>query len=176
MADAARASREVATLTDRIDVLLNNAGGIGSERVLTGEGNEAILAGNHLGPFLPTRELLPLLRNAAARSGAGQSMSRRRRRIPHRGSTPELPPPSGSYFFRRELVEMNARALDDVVSERLWATSEALIAVAYGFRQWPDSFGKPTSGPAKEQPMTRPSLDQHNMGGLWLHRRAAAPI
>lgn len=64
MSDVYRAAREVFQLTDSIDALLNNAGGIGKERVLTREGNEAIFAGNHLGPFFLTQELLPLLRNA----------------------------------------------------------------------------------------------------------------
>src|SRR5689334_8283652 len=44
MADVQRAAREVAALTDRIDVLLNNAGGIGKEKFVTAEGNEAIFA------------------------------------------------------------------------------------------------------------------------------------
>lgn len=68
MDDVLRAAHEVARLTDRVDVLLNNAGGIGKERVLTCEGNEAIFAGNHLGPFLLTQEVLPLMRNAVTRS------------------------------------------------------------------------------------------------------------
>lgn len=218
MAQAARAACEVARLTDRVDVLLNNAGGIGKERVLTSEGNEAIFAGNHLGPFLLTRKLLPLLRRAAARSHVRQprivnvsstaadssqgfdwndlqlienyaaypayanaklanllftrELARRLGddRIavfamhpglvktnfanygdanlqkalddyaniavsPEEGAdtlvwlatASELPCPSGSYFFRREPVGMNARAFDDDASGRLWAASEVLI-------------------------------------------------
>jgi NAD(P)-dependent dehydrogenase (short-subunit alcohol dehydrogenase family) len=71
MAQARRAAAEIAALTDRIDALLNNAGGIGKERVVTAEGNEAVFAGNHLGPFLLTRELLPLLRRAAQTAARG---------------------------------------------------------------------------------------------------------
>jgi NAD(P)-dependent dehydrogenase (short-subunit alcohol dehydrogenase family) len=59
------AAEEIAALTDRIDVLLNNAGGIGKRKVLTSEGNEAVFASNHLGHFVLTWELLPLLRKAA---------------------------------------------------------------------------------------------------------------
>jgi NAD(P)-dependent dehydrogenase (short-subunit alcohol dehydrogenase family) len=66
MAEAARAAREIAARTDRIDVLLNNAGGICKEKVITAEGYEANFAGNHLGPFLLTDRLLPLIRHAAA--------------------------------------------------------------------------------------------------------------
>lgn len=71
MADAARAAREIAARTDRVDVLLNNAGGPAKERVVTPEGNEATFAGNHLGPFLLTNRLLPLLKAAAADQPTG---------------------------------------------------------------------------------------------------------
>ncbi len=68
--EAARAAREIAGLTDHIDVLVNNAGGVTAKRNITSEGNEAAFAGNHLGPFLLTQRLLPLLRAAAAPPGA----------------------------------------------------------------------------------------------------------
>jgi NAD(P)-dependent dehydrogenase (short-subunit alcohol dehydrogenase family) len=71
MADAARAAREIANLTDRIDVLVNNAGGMAKCQVITPEGYEANFASNHLGPFLLTIRLLPLLRRAAASAPAG---------------------------------------------------------------------------------------------------------
>jgi NAD(P)-dependent dehydrogenase (short-subunit alcohol dehydrogenase family) len=71
MSEAARAADEIATKTDRIDVLLNNAGGTPKERVITAEGNEATFTGNHLGHFLLTNRLLSLLRAAAAGSPAG---------------------------------------------------------------------------------------------------------
>ena len=66
MADAARLADEVAKVTDRVDVLINNAGGMATEKVMTPEGLEENFAGNHLGPFLLTNRLLPLLRRAAA--------------------------------------------------------------------------------------------------------------
>jgi NAD(P)-dependent dehydrogenase (short-subunit alcohol dehydrogenase family) len=71
LADAARAATQIATSTDRIDVLINNAGGTSKQRAITAEGNEATFAGNHLGHFVLTHRLLPLLRAAAARSQAG---------------------------------------------------------------------------------------------------------
>jgi NAD(P)-dependent dehydrogenase (short-subunit alcohol dehydrogenase family) len=71
LADAARAAREVSYLTDRIDLLVNNAGGMAKEKVVTSEGLEANFSGNHLGPFLLTQRLLPLLRRAAAQAPAG---------------------------------------------------------------------------------------------------------
>ena len=71
LADAARAAREIAALTDRIDVLVNNAGGMAKEKVVTREGLEENFSGNHLGPFLLTVRLLPLLRRAASNAAPG---------------------------------------------------------------------------------------------------------
>ncbi len=49
----------------RIDVLLNNAGLILSERALSADGYEATFATNHLGPFLLTELLLDRLKASA---------------------------------------------------------------------------------------------------------------
>ena len=65
MADVARAAQDLVARTDRVDVLLNNAGGTPKERVVTPEENKATFAGNHLGHFLLTNRLMPLLRAAA---------------------------------------------------------------------------------------------------------------
>ncbi len=58
------AASAIARRVDRVDVLVNNAGGIQGERRLGEDGVEATLAGNHLGPFALTRSLLPLLQGA----------------------------------------------------------------------------------------------------------------
>jgi NAD(P)-dependent dehydrogenase (short-subunit alcohol dehydrogenase family) len=71
LADTARVAREVMARTDRIDVLLNNAGGVANAMAMTSEGNEVTFASNHLGPFLLTNRLLPLLRATAAKSAPG---------------------------------------------------------------------------------------------------------
>jgi NAD(P)-dependent dehydrogenase (short-subunit alcohol dehydrogenase family) len=71
MAEVSRLVEEVAALTDRIDVLINNAGGMVKTLELTKEGLETCFAGNHLGPFLLTNRLLPLLRRAAKARPAG---------------------------------------------------------------------------------------------------------
>ncbi|CAN7600259.1 SDR family NAD(P)-dependent oxidoreductase [Phenylobacterium sp. LjRoot219] len=70
--EARRAADGIAARVERIDVLLNNAGGVTADRVVTAEGNEGTFAGNHLGPFLLTNRLLPLLRAAAASAPAGR--------------------------------------------------------------------------------------------------------
>jgi NAD(P)-dependent dehydrogenase (short-subunit alcohol dehydrogenase family) len=68
MEDVRRVAAEIGGLTDRLDVLVNNAGGVRDRRIVTTEGLEATFAANHLAAFLLTHELLPMLRaNAAAR-------------------------------------------------------------------------------------------------------------
>ena len=71
MADVKRVAGEIAELTDRVDVLVNNAGGVRDAIYTTGEGLEATFAANHLAPFVLTRELLPLLKAAAAKATPG---------------------------------------------------------------------------------------------------------
>jgi len=68
MAEVNRVAEEIAARTPRLDVLINNAGGVRDRRIVTTEGTEATFAANHLAPFLLTRELMPLLlANAAPR-------------------------------------------------------------------------------------------------------------
>jgi NAD(P)-dependent dehydrogenase (short-subunit alcohol dehydrogenase family) len=71
MAETKRLAEAIKARTDRIDVLINNAGGVRDQRYVTSEGMEETFAANHFAPFLLTRELMPLLEAAAARSAAG---------------------------------------------------------------------------------------------------------
>jgi NAD(P)-dependent dehydrogenase (short-subunit alcohol dehydrogenase family) len=71
VAGSAQLADEIAARTRRIDVLLNNAGGTGKEQVITAEGNEATFTANHLGHFVLTNRLLPLLKDTAAQSPRG---------------------------------------------------------------------------------------------------------
>ncbi len=59
-----RVAQDIAALSPRVHLLVNNAGGICKRRRETDDGFEALLAANHLGPFLLTRRLLPQLRAA----------------------------------------------------------------------------------------------------------------
>jgi NAD(P)-dependent dehydrogenase (short-subunit alcohol dehydrogenase family) len=71
LAETARLARQITVLTDKVHAILNNAGGVRSELVITAEGNEATFAGNHLGHFLLTNRLMPLLQAAATSSPPG---------------------------------------------------------------------------------------------------------
>jgi len=71
MREVKRVAEEIAELTDRIHVLVNNAGGVRDAYYRTSEGLEATFATNHLAPFLLTRELLPQLEKAGAETPAG---------------------------------------------------------------------------------------------------------
>lgn len=61
-AEIRRLAQEFQAQYPRLDVLINNAGGLYGERWLTKDGIEATLAMNHLGPFLLTHLLLPVLK------------------------------------------------------------------------------------------------------------------
>lgn len=61
-----RVAAELLDRYPRIDVLANNAGGLQSHRVVTGDGHEQTIQVNHLSPFLLTSLLLPRLSESAA--------------------------------------------------------------------------------------------------------------
>jgi retinol dehydrogenase-12 len=64
LAQVRRAAAEFRDRVGQLDVLVNNAGAYYARRQETREGVEMTWALNHLSPFLLTRELLPLLRQA----------------------------------------------------------------------------------------------------------------
>lgn len=72
LAEAMELADRIKALTARVDLLANNAGGMAREMIMTAEGLEANFAGNHLGPFVLTNALLPLLRTAAKESEPGR--------------------------------------------------------------------------------------------------------
>lgn len=71
MRESKQLGLRIAQMTDRIDLLANNAGGMTNRLEMTSEGLEASFAGNHLGPFLLTQLLLPLLTLTGRLSASG---------------------------------------------------------------------------------------------------------
>lgn len=71
MHDVKRIAGEIKHLTGRLDVLINNAGGVRDRLYVSSEGLEATFATNHLAAFLLTRELMPLLQATAATTPSG---------------------------------------------------------------------------------------------------------
>lgn len=63
-----RVAEEVKRLTDRLDVLINNAGMMTLEKKMTEEGIESQFGCNHVGHFLFTNLLVPLLLPASGKS------------------------------------------------------------------------------------------------------------
>jgi retinol dehydrogenase-12 len=64
-AEVRRAAAEIEERFDDLDVLVNNAAVTLRKKEVTSEGVDAMLATNHLGPFLLTNLLLPLLERSA---------------------------------------------------------------------------------------------------------------
>lgn len=65
MAEVRRLAAEVKQRLPRLDVLLNNAGGLNPGRTKTAEGFELTMATNHLAYFVLANELIPLLEKSA---------------------------------------------------------------------------------------------------------------
>ncbi|WP_448702715.1 SDR family oxidoreductase [Mucilaginibacter sp. AW1-3] len=65
--NVSKAGAQIRASLDAIDVLINNAGGIFQERELSKDGFEMTFASNHLGHFLLTMNLMPLLQKGKAR-------------------------------------------------------------------------------------------------------------
>jgi NAD(P)-dependent dehydrogenase (short-subunit alcohol dehydrogenase family) len=65
LASVRRGADEILELAPRLDVLVNNAGLVLSERRVTVDGFEATFATNHLGPFLLTNLLLERIKASA---------------------------------------------------------------------------------------------------------------
>ena len=61
-----RMAEEIYSLTDRIDVLINNAGVFRSGRVVTPDGLEETFAVNHMAPFILTNLIFDLIRKSPA--------------------------------------------------------------------------------------------------------------
>lgn len=79
--EARRLAGELAYSEPRLDVLANNAGAIFAGREETAEGVERTFATDHLGPWVLTNELMPLLRSSGARVIQTSSIAHRGARL-----------------------------------------------------------------------------------------------
>ncbi|KAI0846665.1 NAD(P)-binding protein [Daldinia vernicosa] len=66
-----KAAAEVTGIISKLDILVNNAGATYNARRWTAEGIEIQFGANHIGPFLFTKLMLPLLKEAAKQLPAG---------------------------------------------------------------------------------------------------------
>ncbi|KAI1800794.1 NAD(P)-binding protein [Daldinia bambusicola] len=66
-----KAAAEVSGMVSKLDILVNNAGATYNSRRWTAEGIEIQFGANHIGPFLFTKLIYPLLKEAARHSPAG---------------------------------------------------------------------------------------------------------
>lgn len=65
LSETAILARQIAGMAPQIDAIINNAGGVQSDRLVTREGFESTLAANHLAPFLLTQKLMPCFRTGS---------------------------------------------------------------------------------------------------------------
>ncbi len=86
LAEARALGERVAARHGRLSVLVNNAGVFRHRRTLTAEGREAVLAVNHLAPFVLTRALLPALSAGAGEAGGETGGEAGRARVVNVGS------------------------------------------------------------------------------------------
>jgi NAD(P)-dependent dehydrogenase (short-subunit alcohol dehydrogenase family) len=83
LAEVRRLATAVLERVPRVDVLVNNAGGVFAKRLLSKDGYEMTFAVNHLAPFLLTQLLLGTLKGAApSRIVTTSSVAHKGARIP----------------------------------------------------------------------------------------------
>ena len=150
----------------RLDVLVNNAGVLPSERTVTSEGNELGLATNVLGPFLLTNLLLPLLEASAPARVVNVSsggMYTQRLDVEDLQST-------GDEFNGATVYARNKRAqvvLTELWAQRLAGTGVVVHAMHPG---WADTPGVASSLPRFHR-LTGPLLRSPDQGAdtiVWL--------
>jgi retinol dehydrogenase 12 len=79
------AAKQVHTMVDHVDTLINNAGVMTPDRQTTAEGVELNLAVHHLAPYSMTSRMLPLLRHG---DGRVVNVNSEGHRMPLRGAGP----------------------------------------------------------------------------------------
>ena len=131
MAEVRDVAGRVRERTDRIDLLLNNAGAYFTRRRTTAEGYEATFALNHLAPFLLTHLLAePLLRADAARVVGTASEASRAARLRLDDPMLERGYSGWAAYGQSKLANL---AFTTALARRLQATSVTANAFHPGF-------------------------------------------
>ena len=170
--------------SDRLDVLVNNAGVLTPERDLSADGIELTLATNVIGPFLLTNLLTPMLRRSApARVINVSSGGMYTRRLVVEDLQSEQVPFDGASSYARTKREQVI--LTEVWAQRLAGSGVVVHAMHPG---WADTPGVQSSLPRFYR-ATRPLLRTpaqgadtivwlgaadapgHSSGGFWHDRR-----
>ncbi|GAB2976254.1 oxidoreductase [Amycolatopsis acidiphila] len=113
---------------DRIDLLVNNAGGFRAHRELTEDGFESTFAANHLGPFALTGLLLGrLLRAENSRVVTVSSVAHRRGRIDFDDLQSEHEFRSGKVYAQSKLANL---MFSYALQRRLAVAGASTVAVA----------------------------------------------
>ena len=163
---AARFAQE----TGRLDVLVNNAGVLTSERMLSAEGIELTFATNVLGPFLLTKLLIPPLElSAPSRIINVSSGGMYTQRLHVDDLQSEAGDFDGATAYAR--TKRASVILTELWAQRLWNTGVVVHAMHPG---WVDTPGLESSLP-RFYTLTRPLLRTPREGAdtiLWL---GAAP-
>ena len=108
--------------TESIDVLINNAGDLGSEPCSSDDGVEMHFAVNVLAPWRLTHALIPALERGKSAAGAAQSTI-------WGATSPELDGVSGAYFdTHSKRQNLHPSAHDPVVQTRIRTLLEEIEA------------------------------------------------
>ncbi len=170
LADVRRFAESLLARSDRLDVLVNNAGVLARSRERTGDGVELTFATNVLGPFLLTGLLLPALTAAApSRVITVSSGGMYTARLRADDLQLERRPFDGSRVYAH-----TKRA--EVILNRLWSDHHAADGIAFSAMHpgWVATAGLRSSLPRFERLM-RPLLRDARQGAdtiVWL---ATAP-
>jgi NAD(P)-dependent dehydrogenase (short-subunit alcohol dehydrogenase family) len=133
-----RLADQVLQRLGRINVLINNAGGLWNTRHLTADGLERTFALDHLAPFLLTNLLWDRLRNSApARVGivssnahySGAQAYSQSKLANVLASAPELGQATGWYFTNGKPKRSAKASYDQAVAARLWQVSADLAGL-----------------------------------------------
>jgi NAD(P)-dependent dehydrogenase (short-subunit alcohol dehydrogenase family) len=165
---------QVLSKLDRLDVLINNAGGVNKKRELTADGIEKTFAVNHLGYFLLTNLLLDLIKKSApARVVTVASIGHRRGTL----DFDDLGFERGGYWIMKAYMRSKlANVLFAAELARRLAgtgvTSNSLHPGSVATNIW---SGAPTWAKPLIQILYRPFFITAEEGGATLVQLAAAP-